>query len=156
MVQSPGRRGEGRISKTPGMVSGPKPSARTLDHSHPLHGGDYEEATRRQTLKPYCVVSATSHISYNHVWNWQNLPVFRLLDEDGHSPRHQLAVVLYPLRPGDELPIRVVPCSDQSQWSATAAAQSTIHCGDRLSACPNLARGTSAGHLCQPRQPSPI
>lgn len=144
------------MSRSPGMVSGPKPSAGTLDHSHPLHGGDPEEARKRQTLKPYCVVSATSHVSYNHVRNWQNLPVFRLLDEDGHSPRHQLAVVLYPLCPGDELPVRVVPCRDHRASGQQPPRHSTIHCGDRLSACPNLARGTSAGHLCQPRPPSPV
>lgn len=76
------------------------------------------------------MVSATGHISDNHVGDGQNLPVFRLLDEDGHSPGHQLTVVLYPLCPGDEFPIRVVSCSDQSQWSAAAPAQGP---------CPNLA-----------------
>lgn len=85
---------------------------------------------KSETLRTYRVVSATGHISDNHVGDGQNLPVFRLLDEDGHSPGHQLTVVLYPLCPGDEFPIRVVSCSDQSQWSAAAPAQGP---------CPNLA-----------------
>lgn len=72
------------------------------------------------------MVGATRHISYNHVGDWQDLPVFRLLNEDGHSPGHQLAVVLYPLRTGDELPVRVVSCSEQSQRSAAAVAQGTV------------------------------
>lgn len=67
---------------------------------------------RPETLKPYRVVSAAGHIPYHHVRDRQDLAVFRLLDEDRHSPGHQLAVVLYPLRPGNELAIRVVSCND--------------------------------------------
>lgn len=79
--------------------------------------------SKKTTQLTHRVVSAAGHVAHDHIGDWQDLPVFRLLDEDGHSPGHQLAVVLYPLRPGDELPVRVVSCSDQSQRSAAAAAE---------------------------------
>lgn len=86
------------------------------DASHTLH-------TQQENRAAHRVVSAAGHVAHDHVGDWQDLPVFRLLDEDGHSPGHQLAVILYPLCPGDELPVRVVSCSDQSQRSAAAAAE---------------------------------
>lgn len=113
----------------PGSILGQSQVRGHLGHSHPLQGGDSWEVGKKANIQSYRVVSTTGHISHNHIWDWQNLPIFRLLDEDGHSPGHQLAVVLYPLCPGNELPVRVVSCGDQSQWSAVAvaAAQSTIH-----------------------------
>ena len=100
-----GGRGAG-CRGSPGWVPG---QSQVLGHGS-IHTpfsaeGDAREEEKPETLKPYRVVSATGHISDDHVWDWQNLPVFRLLDEDGHSPGHQLAVILYPLRPGDELPV---------------------------------------------------
>lgn len=59
----------------------------------------------KKNTRAHRVVSAAGHVAHDHVWDWQDLSVFRLLDEDGHSPGHQLAVVLYPLCPGDELPV---------------------------------------------------
>lgn len=75
-------------------------------HAYPPHSMKAQEAEEKpETLKSYRVVCAAGHIAYNHVRDRQNLPVFRLLDEDGHPSGHQLAVILYPLRPGDELPV---------------------------------------------------
>lgn len=121
--------GRGRTAGGPGSPgpAWPEPSAGTPEqtHSPPPRppAGDKPE-----TVKPHRVVSAAGHISYDHVGDRQNLSVFRLLDEDGHSPGDQLTVILYPLCPGDELPVGVVSCGDQSQQSA--AVESTCPCPD--------------------------
>lgn len=107
---------EDRPSRASGISSRLEQGVGTLEHTHHLlRRGDSREAEEKpQTLKPYRVVSAAGHIPYDHIGDWQNLAVFRLLDEDGHSPGHQLAVVLYPLRPGDELAVRVVSWGDRA------------------------------------------
>lgn len=57
----------------------------------------------------YRVVGPACHVPHHHVGDGQDLPIFGLLNEDGHAAWHQLAVVLYPLRPGNELPIGIMP-----------------------------------------------
>lgn len=56
------------------------------------------------------MVGPARHVPHHHVGDGQDLPIFGLLDEDGHAPRHQLAVVLDPLRPGDEFPVGIMAC----------------------------------------------
>lgn len=72
-------------------------------------------------MKPYRVVSATGHVPHHHIRDGQDLAVFRLLNEDGHAPGHQLAVILYALRPGNELAVRVVSCRGSHQSAGTRA-----------------------------------
>lgn len=139
MAQSRGRRAG--CCRSPGSVpSQSQVLGHRSIHTTLLRGGDAREAEEKpETLRPYRVISATGHISYDHIWDWQNLPVFRLLDEDGHTPGDQLAVILYPLRPGDELPVRVVSWGDQSQESVAAT-----------STCPSLTHRGLVGHFCPP------
>lgn len=60
---------------------------------------------RATLLTAHRVVGPACHIPHHHVGDGQDLPIFGLLNEDGHAARHQLAVVLYALCSGDELPI---------------------------------------------------
>lgn len=80
------------------------PPTGTMDagaQKHPLLTG----FGQGEEIRSYRVISATGHVSHHHIWDGQNLPILCLLNEDGHPPRHQLAVVLYPLRPSNKLPI---------------------------------------------------
>lgn len=112
-------------SRASGISSRLQRSVGTREHTHNLlrRGGSREAEEKPETLKPYRVVSAAGHIAYDHIGDWQNLPVFRLLDEDGHSPGYQLAVILNPLRPGDELSVRVVSWGDRASSQRWPRAQ---------------------------------
>lgn len=78
-------------------------------------------------LPPHRVFGPARHVPHHHVGDGQDLPIFGLLNEDGHAARHQLAVVLDALRAGDELPIRVVPCAGAPRYKANPPSACKLH-----------------------------